>query len=85
MLRHKYGRVRLEHVIAEAVEALLDRRDRDRRCAFVEADGSRCGSRDFLEYDHVDPFAWGGPSNEPANIRLYCRPHNQARVRGLAN
>ena len=45
-------------------------------CSFVSPDGHRCGSRAFLEYDHVDPVALGG-SGEPWKVRLLCRAHNQ--------
>ncbi|MBI5241693.1 MAG: hypothetical protein HY926_14565 [Elusimicrobia bacterium] len=48
------------------------------RCAFVSADGWRCGETAWLEFDHIVPFALGGPSNDPANIRLLCRSHNQS-------
>ena len=52
----------------------------DGRCAWREADGWPCGSKDWLEYDHVKPFANGGRSDDPRNIRLLCRVHNQARA-----
>lgn len=55
------------------------------RCAFLSAAGIRCEERGGLEYDHVVPWAKGGPSNDPANIRLLCRTHNMheaARVFG---
>lgn len=48
------------------------------RCAFIGANGMRCGETAWLEFDHILPFAWGGPSNDPANIRLLCRSHNQS-------
>ncbi|MBI5247280.1 MAG: HNH endonuclease [Elusimicrobia bacterium] len=46
------------------------------RCAFVSG-GRRCASRRALELDHVIPFSAGGRSDDPANIRLLCREHNQ--------
>lgn len=46
------------------------------RCAFVSQDGTRCASTSMLEFHHVDPFAWGGPSTI-SNVELRCRPHNQ--------
>ncbi len=46
------------------------------KCAY-EADGRRCESTAWLEYDHVEAFARGGPSDDPANVRLLCRAHNQ--------
>lgn len=46
------------------------------RCAYAAADGTRCGSRSRLQYDHVQPWALGGRSDDAANIRLLCRAHN---------
>lgn len=47
------------------------------RCAYTAPDGRRCESRDALEYDHITPWADGGRSDTPDNIRLLCRAHNQ--------
>lgn len=47
------------------------------RCTFVSADGRECGSAVGLEFDHVRPWALGGASDEPENVRLLCRGHNQ--------
>jgi hypothetical protein len=35
----------------------------------------RCGSRSFVEVDHIVPRALGG-SNDQSNLRLLCRAHN---------
>jgi hypothetical protein len=50
------------------------------QCTFVAEDGRRCGAREFLEFDHIEPHASGG---EPTavNLRLRCRPHNQLYAR----
>ncbi|MCX5789515.1 MAG: hypothetical protein NTX64_13575 [Elusimicrobia bacterium] len=58
----------------------VTKRDGD-SCAFIGADGRRCGERSGLEYDHIIPFAHGGPSDDPGNIRKVCRAHNQWRAR----
>jgi 5-methylcytosine-specific restriction endonuclease McrA len=50
----------------------------DGRCAWRDGDGTLCGSKDWIEYDHLRPFAKGGRSDDPRNIRLLCRVHNQA-------
>ena len=50
----------------------------DGRCAWRDKDGTVCGSKDWIEYDHVRPFARGGRSDDPRNLRLVCRQHNQA-------
>jgi 5-methylcytosine-specific restriction endonuclease McrA len=46
------------------------------RCAFRSAEGSRCEERGGLQYDHIVPWAKGGASDDPANVRLLCRAHN---------
>jgi hypothetical protein len=46
------------------------------RCTYSSAKGIRCEERGGLEYDHVVPWAKGGASNDPANVRLLCRTHN---------
>lgn len=54
------------------------RRDRG-RCSYVDRhSGRRCGSRFFLEIDHIDPYALGG-SAEPDNLRLLCGAHHRHR------
>jgi hypothetical protein len=45
------------------------------RCTFEAPDGTRCGSRWKLEFDHVVPNATDGPATV-ANLRLRCRTHN---------
>ncbi|MBI3566445.1 MAG: HNH endonuclease [Elusimicrobia bacterium] len=56
------------------------------RCAWRFEDGTVCGSKDSLEYDHVRPFAKGGRSDSPRNVRLLCRNHNReaAAAAGLS-
>jgi hypothetical protein len=48
-------------------------------CTFVTAQGHRCGSRKFLQLDHVTPFAKGGP-NTAENLRWMCGAHNRYRA-----
>ncbi|MBC7466908.1 MAG: DUF222 domain-containing protein [Bdellovibrio sp.] len=56
-------------------------RNRDRCCQFVDKKtGKICGSRHFLEVDHIQPRFAGG-SHERCNLRLLCRNHNQFRYR----
>jgi hypothetical protein len=50
----------------------------DGRCAWRDKNGTVCGSKDWIEYDHIQPFAKGGRSDDARNIRLVCRQHNQA-------
>ncbi len=52
-------------------------RERDGgRCTFTSENGRRCGSRAFLEFDHVRALARGGTSTAEG-VRLLCRTHNQ--------
>jgi hypothetical protein len=105
--RHRRPQGKVEEIIDDALEALLDRLDRDRkarpssnrpvapggrhipewvkdevwkrdggRCTFT-LDGERCGSESFVQYDHVIPFARGGRSDDPGNVRLFCGAHNR--------
>jgi 5-methylcytosine-specific restriction endonuclease McrA len=45
------------------------------QCAFVSADGHRCGERHALQYDHIVPLAQGGVTRAD-NLRLLCPAHN---------
>jgi 5-methylcytosine-specific restriction endonuclease McrA len=62
------------HIPAHVKRAVWER-DQG-RCTFVGPTGHRCGSRKFLEFDHVEPVARGGRATV-AGIRLRCRAHNQ--------
>lgn len=70
---------RARHV-ARGIRDMVWRRDGG-RCAFVSPDGVRCDARTKLEYDHIVPWALGGRSDDPANVRLLCRAHNLQRAR----
>jgi hypothetical protein len=48
------------------------------RCTFVGPHG-RCTETAFLEFHHKLAFAKGG-TNDPSNIELRCRAHNQYEV-----
>lgn len=50
------------------------------RCVFI-FEGRRCEARRGLELDHRIPFSAGGRSDDPANLRLLCREHNQLERR----
>ncbi|HKO94647.1 MAG TPA: HNH endonuclease signature motif containing protein [Polyangiaceae bacterium] len=45
-------------------------------CSWADANGKRCASRAWLEFDHRVPRGKGG-SSEVENVRLLCRAHNQ--------
>jgi hypothetical protein len=46
------------------------------QCTFVSADGTRCRARGFLQLDHQDPKACGGPDTAP-NLTVRCAAHNR--------
>lgn len=121
VLKAKYPAGNLDCIFYEALEALLDKKDPDRRmlkparpsppnppeesnplrysryipqrirnivwrrdggqCVYLEKDARRCLERGALEFDHIVPYALGGASNNPANIRLLCKAHNQIMAR----
>ena len=62
------------HIPAHVKHAVWER-DQG-RCTYVSQRGHRCGSRKFLEFDHVDPVARGGQATVEG-LRLRCRGHNQ--------
>jgi 5-methylcytosine-specific restriction endonuclease McrA len=54
---------------------------RDRSCQFINlSTGEICGSRYFLEIDHIKPVYKGG-TNDAANLRVLCSAHNKHRYR----
>jgi hypothetical protein len=62
--------------VSRPVKRFVFRRDRG-QCTYVEhTSGRRCTSRSFLELDHIVPPIKGG-SNDPNNLRVRCRAHNQ--------
>lgn len=62
------------HVPA-AVRRRVHERD-EGQCAYVNAQGKRCQTRERLEFHHDGtPYARGG-DHSPDNIRLMCRVHN---------
>ncbi len=62
------------HIPAHVKRAVWDR-DQG-QCTFVSESGRRCGSREVLEFDHVEPVARGGRATVE-NLSLKCRGHNQ--------
>ncbi|MGE0172027.1 MAG: HNH endonuclease [Oligoflexales bacterium] len=62
--------------IPRSVKAIVWKRDHG-QCTFRTSDGHRCGEKTYLEYDHQKPFALGGSSDNPENVRLLCRAHNR--------
>jgi hypothetical protein len=61
------------HVPAEVRRAVAAR-DHG-RCAFVARSGRRCGSRDFVEFHHKEPWAWSR-RHPVEGLELLCRAHN---------
>lgn len=68
--------------IPKRVEDEVWRRDGG-RCAFIGAEGTRCGETAWLELDHVVPWALGGRSDDAGNVRLLCRAHNRSEAARL--
>jgi 5-methylcytosine-specific restriction endonuclease McrA len=68
--------------IPQWVKDIVRQRDGG-QCVYVSPEGARCEGKSGLEYDHIKPYSMGGASNDPANIRLLCWPHNQMYARTL--
>lgn len=66
------------HVPVEVQRAVRER-DGD-QCTFTDAEGRRCSAKRFLNIEHIDPFAKGGPTTVD-NCYLLCKPHNAHRAR----
>ena len=64
-----------ERHIPSHVKRAVRKRDGG-QCTYVSANGQRCSSRRFLEFDHAVEVARGGQAT-PDQIRLRCRAHNQ--------
>lgn len=75
----RHSRTKRSRHIPSAVRRQVWKRDAG-QCAFQAPDGRRCGTRGWLEYHHVVPFARGGPATVE-NIELRCRAHNQHEAR----
>jgi hypothetical protein len=60
--------------IPSAIRRKIWRRDHG-RCTH-----EGCGSRYAVQVDHVQPYALGGSSTDPGNLRLLCRQHNLHRA-----
>ena len=63
--------------IPAAVKRYILQRDGE-QCQYVSLDGRKCESRHQLELDHIKPVRHGG-GNEPQNLRILCRRHNDFR------
>lgn len=51
-------------------------------CSYAPAGGVACGTRRFLEFDHIKPRALGG-KDTVENLRLLCRAHNDSERRRI--
>ena len=67
---------RTRHIPTEIQDAVFLRDGG--QCTYVSPAGVRCAARVFLQFDHVVPYASGGPHTEE-NLRLRCGRHNRAR------
>ncbi len=81
----KAPRQRETRYIPRWVRSVVYKRD-GAQCVYTSPEGLRCESRRALEFDHIIPWARGGRSDDPLNIRLLCRVHNvmAAEEAGLA-
>ena len=50
----------------------------DAVCAYKDANGKTCGSRRFLQIDHIHSWSRGGTSNRE-NLQVLCGVHNRLK------
>ena len=62
------------HIPAAIKRAVVARVDEG--CGYVSPEGRRCGSREFLEFEHTRPWALFH-RHRAGEIELRCRAHNQ--------
>jgi len=54
---------------------------RDHSCQWIDPiSKQKCNSRFQLELDHIKPV-WAGGKNQPDNLQLLCRVHNQLKYK----
>jgi hypothetical protein len=63
------------HDLPAEVKRGVSERDEE-RCSYRSAKGKRCGTRAWLEFHYLDPYAKGGPPTVE-NCALFCHNHNQ--------
>ena len=64
--------------ISNATKRIVYERDGG-QCTSVSESGTRCSSREFLEFHHVEPRASGGKGC-PDNVRLLCSAHHKQQT-----
>jgi 5-methylcytosine-specific restriction endonuclease McrA len=73
-------KARTRYIPVDIKRAVLKRDDH--RCTYVGIDGVRCQATQFLQFDHIVPYAKGGEST-PDNLRLLCAAHNQLEAKDI--
>ena len=70
--------VRARYVPADQKHKLAQQHDGD-GCVFVdERSGRRCGSKHFLQLDHIESYSMGG-ANAADNLQVLCGAHNRLK------
>jgi len=65
--------------IPAAIRRAVSQRDGG-RCSYISSSGRRCETREFLEFDHAEAWAFT-QAHSIGGITLRCRAHNQQRAR----
>lgn len=72
-------KTRSRHISAEVKREM--EKTRHKGCSHVDSKtGERCGSKHFLQMDHIDEYSQGG-SNEAENLQWLCGSHNRLRFK----
>jgi 5-methylcytosine-specific restriction endonuclease McrA len=77
------AQVKHSRYIPKSIRRKVRERDAE-QCSYVDAaTGRRCECKRGLQYDHIKPFALGGVSSSPQNLRLLCAAHNRLAAENI--
>lgn len=69
--------VNARNIQPSVLKKLMDPEAENSGCSFKDPNtGHRCGSKYFLQVDHIQPV-WAGGTRDPENLQKLCSKHNR--------